>query len=200
MRKIKLFFCQTVSKRLLTDSRFVEFLDYFGRFSTSKIGGYIRKLILPPNFESKIGSKEPKNQQKVNPLTVSIGRFFATKSFAIASALLLALAALMGCATAYQKEGLFTNGYSDFRSSDDQFVLTFRASEHTPAEKVLEYALGRAAELTVKHGFRYFSVLDKVGKGAGLHYPSVRLTIQCYHSEPVDREWIDAVRFIHPLG
>jgi len=110
-------------------------------------------------------------------------------------ALCLPLVAFTGCATLYQKEGVFSNGYSDFRSSGDQFVVTFRANEHTPAERVLEYALARAAELTLNHGFRYFSVLDNVGRGSGLHYPSVRLTIQCYHSQPADRESIDAVHF-----
>ena len=29
---------------------FVEFLDYFGRFSTSTLGGYIQLSILPPKF------------------------------------------------------------------------------------------------------------------------------------------------------
>lgn len=110
-------------------------------------------------------------------------------------ALCLPLVAITGCATDYQREGVFTNGYSDFRLLEDQFVVTFRASEHTPAEKVFEYALARAAELTLKHGYRYFSVLDKVGKGPSLHYPSLRLTIQCYHSEPTDRESIDALKF-----
>jgi len=43
---------------------FIAFLDYFGRFSTSKLGGNIDKNICPQNFESKIGSKEPKNRQK----------------------------------------------------------------------------------------------------------------------------------------
>ena len=33
--------------------------------------GAYTKVMLPTNFESKIGSKEPKNRQKVNPLTVS---------------------------------------------------------------------------------------------------------------------------------
>src|SRR5579871_377869 len=102
------------------------------------------------------------------------------------------LVALMGCATSYQKEGVFTNGYSEFRPSHDKFIVTFRANEHTQEEKVFEYALQRSAELTLKSGFRYFSVLDKTGKGVGLHYPSVRLAIQCYHVPPADREWIDA--------
>ena len=112
--------------------------------------------------------------------------------------LLLPMAAILGCAgcaTAYQKEGVFTNGYSDFRKSDNTFVVTFRASEHTPEEKVLEYVLKRASELTLKHGFRYFSILDKVAKVPGLHYPSVRVTIQCAHTETPEREWIDAIQF-----
>ena len=98
----------------------------------------------------------------------------------------------MGCATTYQREGVFSNGYSEFRPTHDKFVVTFRASEHTQEEKVFQYALQRSAELTLNSGFRYFSVLDKTGKGAGLHYPSIRLTIQCYHVPPADREWIDA--------
>jgi len=108
--------------------------------------------------------------------------------------LLLPLVALAGWATVYQKEGVFTNGYSDFRKSEDTFVVTFRASEHTPEEKVLEYVLKRASELTRKHGFRYFSILDKVAKVPGLHYPSVRITIQCAHAETAEREWIDAAQ------
>jgi hypothetical protein len=105
---------------------------------------------------------------------------------------LFTLVALTGCATLYQKEGVFTNGFSDFRTAEDTFVVTFRANEHTPAEKVLEYALKRASELTLKNGFRYFTVLDQTGKGPGLHYPSLRLTIQCFHTAPDNRESIDA--------
>ena len=108
-------------------------------------------------------------------------------------ALLLPIVALTGCATAYQKEGIFTNGYSDFRSAEDTFVVTFRASEHTPADQVLKYALERSAKLTLKHGFRYFTVLDKTGTGSNLHYPSLRLTIQCAQTELDGREWIDAL-------
>jgi len=105
-------------------------------------------------------------------------------------ALLLPLAALVGCATTYQKEGVFANGYSDFRSSENTFVVTFRASEHTPAEKVFKHALKRCAELTRKHGFRYFTILEK----KDLHFPSIRLSIQCYQEPPLEMEWIDAVQ------
>jgi len=65
-----------IIKRLSLKRGFVAFVDYFGRFSTSNLGGHIRKLILPPKFESKIGSKEPQNRQKLFSTTVSKTPFF----------------------------------------------------------------------------------------------------------------------------
>lgn len=97
-----------------------------------------------------------------------------------------------GCATVYEKEGVFTNGYSDFQKTPDLFVVTFRANEHTASEKVLEYALRRSAEIAQEHGFRYFTVLEQLQTGKHLNYPSMRLTIQCYHEPPAAMEWIDA--------
>ncbi len=116
---------------------------------------------------------------------------------AILLALILPVVAIGGCATRYGQEGVFNNGYSDFRTASDTFVVTFRANEHTPSEKVFQYALRRAADLALKHGYRYFAVLDQADSGAHLHYPSLRLTIQCYHSQPTETEWIDAEKFLH---
>lgn len=110
----------------------------------------------------------------------------------IAALLCVSVIVLGGCATVYQQEGVFTNGYSDYSLSADTFVVTFRASEHTSKDKVIEYALRRAAELTLKQGFHYFSILETNDSGKHLHYPSLRLKIQCYHFAPIDREWIDA--------
>jgi hypothetical protein len=106
--------------------------------------------------------------------------------------LLVPLVALIGCATTYQKEGVFTNGYSDYRVTQDTFVVIFRANEHTPKEDVFKYALQRCAKLTLKNGYRYFAVIEETGKGPGLHYPSVRLKIQCFHTPPEALESIDA--------
>ncbi|MBU6384017.1 MAG: hypothetical protein KGR16_06855 [Verrucomicrobia bacterium] len=102
----------------------------------------------------------------------------------IAKWFMISLVALASCATLYQKEGLFTNGYSDLRSGKDTFVVTFRANEFTSAEAVKEYALRRAAAVALKNGYRYFAVLDETGKGKHLHYPSIRMTIQCFHEKP----------------
>ncbi|MBM3184518.1 MAG: hypothetical protein FJZ64_04360 [Chlamydiae bacterium] len=99
------------------------------------------------------------------------------------------------CVTNYQKEGVFTNGYSDFKSDEDTFVVTFRATEETLPEKVLEHALLRSSELTLKHGFQYFSILETIKASPTIHYPSIRLKVQCYNTPPTDREWIDAKEF-----
>jgi hypothetical protein len=108
--------------------------------------------------------------------------------------MVLSLVALSSCATIYQKEGFLSNGYSELRSGKDIFVVTFRANEHTPAKKVKKYALRRAAEVTRKNGFRYFVVLDEIGEGRHLHYPSIRMTIQCFHEKPFERDAIDSYR------
>ncbi len=51
--------------------RLRRFLGLFWPIFDSNFGGNIQSLIFPPKFESKIGSKELKNRQKLNPLTVS---------------------------------------------------------------------------------------------------------------------------------
>ena len=109
----------------------------------------------------------------------------------IGKLLIVSMVALASCATLYQKEGIFTNGYSDLRAGTDIFVVTFRANEFTPAEKVRKYALKRAAAIAAKNGYRYFVVLDETGEGKHLFYPSLRLTIQCFHEKPMNPMAID---------
>jgi len=108
---------------------------------------------------------------------------------------LFALVVCAGCATQYQRESVFKNGYSDYRVGDDRFVVTFRANEHTSAEKTMRYAMKRAAELTLRHGYRYFAIIDQTHTGKHLSYPSLRLSIQCYLEAPHDREAIEAAVF-----
>ena len=111
--------------------------------------------------------------------------------------ILLALVPLMvltSCATTYQREGVFANGYSDFRLKEDTFVITFRANEYTPPEKVMQYALKRAAELTIHSGYRFFTLLDQ--SDSHLQYPSLRLTIKCFEHLPPNPDAIDAKNYL----
>ena len=59
------------AKRLFSISGFVDFSGLFWPIFDSFSGGNIRGLILPPENESKIGSKEPENRQKLSLRTVS---------------------------------------------------------------------------------------------------------------------------------
>ncbi|MBI3508417.1 MAG: hypothetical protein HY069_02115 [Chlamydiia bacterium] len=106
--------------------------------------------------------------------------------------LCIPLVALTSCATYYQKEGVFQNGYSDYRVGENRFVVSFHANEFTPQEKVMEYVLKRASDLTVKNGWSYFSIIEQ----KDLYYPSVRIMIECYHQAPAARPSIYAPDFL----
>jgi len=103
--------------------------------------------------------------------------------------LLSLLLLLVGCATPYQEEGFFTNGYSNDRLAEDIFVITYHANEMTKPDDVLKYALRQCSKVTQKNGYRYFTVLETIDykskkKVPGLHYPSVQMTIKCFHDTP----------------
>ncbi len=66
-----------------------------------------------------------------------------------------------GCeATPYQRARVaFGRGYADKKLSDDTFHVAFTANYTTSADTLCEYLYRRAAELTLRHGFRYFTVI-----------------------------------------
>jgi hypothetical protein len=79
-------------------------------------------------------------------------------------AVLLVLAGLniaCGCQpTPYQR--LVTTpagGYSEKRFSENEFHVKFVANNNTPSRAVCGYLYRRAAELTLKSGFKYFAVI-----------------------------------------
>jgi hypothetical protein len=75
--------------------------------------------------------------------------------------LLAVLACAGGCApTPYQRAGVISaRGYSDKRLSEDTFHVKFVGNYRTPADTLYGYLHRRAAELTVRHGFRYFAII-----------------------------------------
>ncbi len=83
-------------------------------------------------------------------------------SFRAASVALLA-AALAACATsptpyqAVNEEG----GYTDQQLESDRYRVKFEGNDATPRETVEDYALYRAAELTLQTGNDYFKVVSK---------------------------------------
>jgi len=67
---------------------------------------------------------------------------------------------LLGCATPYQYDG-FTGGYSDTQLAPDLFRVVFRGNGFTAAERVQDFALLRASELTLQRGYKFFAITDE---------------------------------------
>ncbi len=103
--------------------------------------------------------------------------------------LFVALAVLSGCATQtpYQpaeKRGAV--GYTETKLTDNRYRVTFTGNSLTPSETVKDYALLRAAELTLQHGGDWFEIanndVDKKVRnttivGGGIDFPG---TTQVY--------------------
>jgi hypothetical protein len=67
---------------------------------------------------------------------------------------------LSGCATSYQQKG-FTGGYSETQLAPDVFRVNFQGNGYTSSERAQDFALLRAAELSLERGFKYFALLDE---------------------------------------
>ena len=67
---------------------------------------------------------------------------------------------LGGCATSYQQKG-FSGGYSETQLAPDVFRVNFAGNAYTSSERAQDFALLRAAELSLERGFRYFALLDE---------------------------------------
>jgi hypothetical protein len=67
---------------------------------------------------------------------------------------------LAGCATPYQSNG-FSGGYSETQFAPDAFRVVFRGNGYTSPERAQDFALLRASELTIQHGFTCFAIIDE---------------------------------------
>ena len=64
-----------------------------------------------------------------------------------------------GCATTYQKSG-FSGGYSEIQLDTNVFKISLKGNGHTYKERVTDFTLLRSAELTLKNGYQYFTIID----------------------------------------
>ena len=66
---------------------------------------------------------------------------------------------LAACATGYQSTG-FTGGFKDTQLAPDVFRVSFSGNAFTSSDRVQDFALLRAAELTLANNARYFAVIS----------------------------------------
>ncbi len=76
---------------------------------------------------------------------------------------------LTGCATAYQPDS-FSGGYSSTQLDTNVFQVTFKGNGLTSRERANDFALLRAAELTLTHGYNYFIIINAQQYSRGSTY------------------------------
>jgi len=67
---------------------------------------------------------------------------------------------LTSCATPYQPLS-FSGGYNSVALDSNIFKVSFRGNGDTSGERAEDFALLRSAEITIKNGYKYFSIMDK---------------------------------------
>jgi hypothetical protein len=75
-------------------------------------------------------------------------------------AILSLLGACKGQPTPYQP-AVDGYGYSEQRIEDNRYRVIFAGNDHTRADTVQNYLLYRAAEVTLNHGYDYFTMVDR---------------------------------------
>lgn len=74
--------------------------------------------------------------------------------------IVVVLLGLAGCATGYQSKGM-TGGYSETRLQENMYRVNYRGNGHTDMDEAQDYALLRAAELAIEHGYKYIEVAQE---------------------------------------
>ncbi len=90
------------------------------------------------------------------------------------------LALLASCSTGYQARSWWRSGYSEIRTAPDSFIITYNGNEYTSSEEATKYTLLRAADLSLKNGYRYFVVLSTEDRTRSYQYSSTYENDEAY--------------------
>ncbi len=124
------------------------------------------------------------------------------------------VAALSGCATAYQSKG-FSGGFSETMLSPDSFKINFAGNGYTSAERSSDFAMLRAADKSLELGCNYFGILNEAdgasvgsvtvgsagwGRGGAWGFsstvpvvkPNSTLLVKCFKTRPLGGNTFDA--------
>jgi hypothetical protein len=93
---------------------------------------------------------------------------------------------LAGCATSYHRMG-FTGGYTDEATGKNTFDVSFYGNGSSYTDRVSDFAMLRAAEITLQNGYSFFTVEDKkelLEVSSPFPKPVVRIKILCFVDRP----------------
>ncbi len=54
-------------------------------------------------------------------------------------------------------------GYSEYKIENNRYRITFQGGQGAPQRQVVDYALLRAAEVTIRDGYEWFQVVNQFG-------------------------------------
>ena len=60
-------------------------------------------------------------------------------------------------------------GYSEYRIENNRYRVTFQGGPGAPERQIADYALLRAAEITIRDGYDWFQVVDRFGGPVSLN-------------------------------
>lgn len=86
---------------------------------------------------------------------------------------IMAIVFLVGCATAYQQQGL-TGGFSETQLDDNVWRVSFKGNAYTSRDRAADFTLLRSAELALDNGYYYFVIVDseKYSKNSSFTTPT----------------------------
>lgn len=133
----------------------------------------------------------------VLPAAASL-RCYPTTMRKLLSVLSLALIAgvLAGCATGYSNTN-FTGGYSDTQLAPDVFRVKFNGNGYTSQDRAQDFALLRAADLTLANGFTRFAVVNESNQTVQESYTTPG-TVDTYGSYNSNTGYYTATSFYNP--
>src|SRR5690606_8405179 len=96
------------------------------------------------------------------------------KQLLVAAACSAALAACAAAPTVYAPAtGPAASGFTEYRIEPGRYRVTYRGGAGAPPAQVADYALLRAAELTLADGYDWFRIADRWREGSSDRGPQV---------------------------
>ncbi len=116
---------------------------------------------------------------------------------------ILALLLLSACGTNYHEKDMFGNGFSEINTGEDSFIVNFQGNTYSDNDKIMQYALKRASELTLAKGYKYFTIISennlskvKIANSTISTRPGISVQIKCYKEKSSEPNQIDAAYYL----
>jgi hypothetical protein len=120
--------------------------------------------------------------------------------------LVVASLILSACATAYQPKDTLTGGFTETQLSPDAYRIVFHGNSSTSKERAQDFALLRAAELSLAAGYPFFTIQDSdnvinrsTSDGLTIGMPRTEILVQFQSSKQIGSVTYDSTFLIKSL-